>query len=63
VQGAGALKIGEGPVRTGVTAVLPRKDIWFTLSSDGEITGTNGNRVHALPYDRLAAAMVKHGRK
>src|SRR5438093_641895 len=29
VTGHGALKIGEGPVRTGVTAVLPRKDIWF----------------------------------
>jgi len=49
VQGSGALKIGEGPVRTGVTAVLPRKDIWFngvyaathTLNGDGEMTGTH----------------------
>jgi D-aminopeptidase len=49
VRGQGALKTGEGPVRTGVTAVLPRKDIWFnaifgathTLNGDGEMTGTH----------------------
>ena len=49
IRGDGALKIGEGPVRTGVTAVLPRKDIWFngvyaathTLNGDGEMTGTH----------------------
>ncbi|HEX7139341.1 MAG TPA: P1 family peptidase [Vicinamibacterales bacterium] len=49
VQGNGTLKVGEGPVRTGVTAVLPRKDIWFngvyaatyTLNGDGEMTGTH----------------------
>jgi D-aminopeptidase len=49
VRGSGALKIGEGPVRTGVTAVLPRRDIWFngvyaathTLNGDGEMTGTH----------------------
>ena len=49
VKGDGALKVGEGPARTGVTAVLPRKDIWFngvyaathTLNGDGEMTGTH----------------------
>ncbi len=49
VRGSGALTIGEGPVRTGVTAVLPRKDIWFnavfgathTLNGDGEMTGVH----------------------
>jgi D-aminopeptidase len=49
VRGNGTLRIGEGPVRTGVTAVLPRKDIWFngvyaathTLNGDGEMTGTH----------------------
>jgi D-aminopeptidase len=49
VRGDGALQIGAGPVRTGVTAVLPRKDIWFngvyaathTLNGDGEMTGTH----------------------
>jgi len=49
VRGNGRLKVGEGPVRTGVTAVLPRRDIWFngvyaathTLNGDGEMTGTH----------------------
>jgi L-aminopeptidase/D-esterase-like protein len=49
VRGNGALTIGSGPVRTGVTAVLPRKDIWFnavfgathTLNGDGEMTGVH----------------------
>jgi D-aminopeptidase len=49
LKGEGALKVGEGPVRTGVTAVLPRKDVWFngvyaathTLNGDGEMTGTH----------------------
>jgi D-aminopeptidase len=49
IKGDGALKIGEGPVRTGVTAVLPRKDVWFngvyaathTLNGDGEMTGAH----------------------
>ena len=49
VRGEGALRVGEGPVRTGVTAVVPRKDIWYTavfaatytLNGDGEMTGTH----------------------
>jgi len=49
VRGEGALKVGAGPVRTGVTAVLPRRDIWYTsvfaatytLNGDGEMTGTH----------------------
>jgi D-aminopeptidase len=49
VRGEGRLTIGNGPVRTGVTAVLPRKDVWFsgvyaathTLNGDGEMTGTH----------------------
>jgi len=48
ISGKGALKVGTGPVRTGVTAVLPRgknsKDQvfagWFTLNGNGEMTGT-----------------------
>jgi len=48
ISGDGALKVGVGPVRTGVTAVLPRgKDStdavfggWFTLNGNGEMTGT-----------------------
>ncbi len=48
IAGSGKLKVGEGPVRTGVTAILPRgkqsKDAvfggWFTLNGNGEMTGT-----------------------
>src|SRR5689334_25047673 len=48
ISGEGPLKVGIGPVRTGVTAVLPRgKDsndavfaAWFTLNGNGEMTGT-----------------------
>jgi D-aminopeptidase len=48
IAGEGPLKVGIGPVRTGVTAILPRgkdsKDAvfgaWFTLNGNGEMTGT-----------------------
>ena len=48
ISGDGPLKVGVGPVRTGVTAVFPRgKDstdavfaAWFTLNGNGEMTGT-----------------------
>lgn len=48
ISGSGKLVVGTGPVRTGVTAVLPRgKDsndavfaAWFTLNGNGEMTGT-----------------------
>jgi D-aminopeptidase len=48
ISGRGKLKVGEGPVRTGVTGILPRgkesKDAvfggWFTLNGNGEMTGT-----------------------
>jgi len=44
---AGPLVVGEGPVRTGVTAVLPRGPRfspvfagWYSLNGNGEMTGT-----------------------
>lgn len=48
ISGEGKLKVGEGPVRTGVTAILPRgkKDQapvfagWTSLNGNGEMTGT-----------------------
>ncbi len=48
ISGAGKLVVGQGPVRTGVTAIEPRgknsKDAvfaaWFTLNGNGEMTGT-----------------------
>lgn len=47
VQGDGPLIVGEGPVRTGVTAVLPHNDIFynrviagaFVLNGAGEVSG------------------------
>jgi len=49
VVGEGKLQVGRGPVRTGVTAILPRGqrsafDLvfagWFSLNGNGEMTGT-----------------------
>ncbi|MEK9142845.1 MAG: P1 family peptidase [Nitrospirota bacterium] len=47
IQGEGPLKPGQGPVRTGVTVVIPREDAWhkkvpagsFVLNGTGEMTG------------------------
>jgi len=49
ISGTGKLKTGSGPVRTGVTAILPRGKSapldpvfagWFALNGNGEMTGT-----------------------
>ncbi|HJR59228.1 MAG TPA: P1 family peptidase [Vicinamibacterales bacterium] len=48
IRGQGALKPGEGPVRTGVTVVFPRGKesadpvfaAWFSQNGNGEMTGT-----------------------
>ena len=48
MKGDGALKVGSGPVRTGVTVIHPRGKQsndpvfagWFTLNASGEMTGT-----------------------
>ena len=48
IRGAGRLTPGTGPVRTGVTAILPRgrDDLspvfagWFSMNGNGEMTGT-----------------------
>ena len=48
IQGEGELRVGEGPVRTGVTVIVPRWDDpsdpvfsgWFALNGNGEMTGT-----------------------
>ena len=48
IRGEGALKQGEGPVRTGVTVILPRGKAsgdpvfagWFSQNGNGEMTGT-----------------------
>ncbi len=48
IRGQGELRVGGGPVRTGVTVILPRGDDpadpvfsgWFALNGNGEMTGT-----------------------
>ena len=49
ISGEGKLQVGTGPVRTGVTAILPRGKQssndpvfagWFSLNGNGEMTGT-----------------------
>lgn len=48
IEGSGKLVPGVGPVRTGVTAVIPRTDVWhrkvfaaaWALNGNGEMTGT-----------------------
>ena len=49
IKGKGKHKVGKGPVRTGVTVILPKGKTdaevpaaWFSLNGDGEMTG--------LPY-------------
>ena len=47
IEGEGPLQPGKGPVRTGVTVVIPREDVWnkkvpagaFVLNGTGEMTG------------------------
>jgi D-aminopeptidase len=49
ISGSGKLVAGQGPVRTGVTAIFPRGKAtpdpvfgaWFTLNGNGEMTGTS----------------------
>jgi D-aminopeptidase len=49
ISGEGKLQVGVGPVRTGVTAIIPRGKQsandpvfagWFSLNGNGEMTGT-----------------------
>ena len=46
ISGSGKLEYGKGPVRTGVTVILPKgrsnqnyPAAWFSLNGDGEMTG------------------------
>jgi len=48
IAGEGELRVGQGPIRTGVTAILPRGKAsnvpvfagWYSLNGNGEMTGT-----------------------
>src|SRR6516225_5389763 len=48
ISGDGPLVRGKGPIRTGVTAILPRGTVfdpvyanWYTLNGNGDMTGTH----------------------
>ena len=47
IEGDGKLEVGKGPVRTGVTVIMPRGNSydpcfagWYALNGNGEMTGT-----------------------
>lgn len=47
IEGDGKLEVGKGPIRTGVTVILPRGKTfdpvfagWYALNGNGEMTGT-----------------------
>jgi L-aminopeptidase/D-esterase-like protein len=48
IEGSGPLQVGKGPIRTGITVVLPRGKAnpepvyagWFSQNGNGEMTGT-----------------------
>jgi D-aminopeptidase len=70
VRGDGALEVGKGPVRTGVTAVVPHVGVWkapvlaatHTLNGDGELTGTHWVRdLETLAHPVLITNTVSVG--
>src|SRR5688572_17540060 len=62
ISGEGRLKVGQGPIRTGVTVILPRGKksadpvfgAWFTLNGNGEMTGTTWVQESGLIEDPIA---------
>jgi D-aminopeptidase len=62
ISGSGSLNVGRGPVRTGVTVVLPRGKnssdpvfgAWFTLNGNGEMTGTTWVQESGFIEDPIA---------
>jgi D-aminopeptidase len=57
IRGSGKLEYGKGPVRTGVTVILPKGKTnlgypaaWFSLNGDGEITGIPSIEDYGIGY-------------
>lgn len=57
IEGTGKLEPGKGPVRTGVTVILPKGKTaknypaaWFSLNGDGEMTGLANLEDYGLGY-------------
>jgi L-aminopeptidase/D-esterase-like protein len=57
IKGTGRLEYGKGPLRTGVTVILPKGKTnlgypaaWFSLNGDGEMTGIPSIEDYGLGY-------------
>ena len=60
IAGKGKIKVGTGPVRTGVTIILPQGRTpkpypagWFCLNGDGEMTGTTYIDEYGFSYGAI----------
>jgi hypothetical protein len=65
VSGEGPLKVGAGPIRTGVTVVLPRgraSAASVALVAAQTMTGADGYRCYSLPHAQLRAILKHYGR-
>ncbi|TAM78085.1 S58 family peptidase [bacterium] len=71
IEGEGRLRPGVGPVRTGVTAIIPREDLWhrkvpaavWALNGNGEMTGAHWvNEAGALEVPILLTDTLSVGR-
>jgi L-aminopeptidase/D-esterase-like protein len=65
VSGEGPLKVGAGPIRTGVTVVLPRgraSAASVALVAAQTMTGADGYRCYSLPHAQLRAILKRYGR-
>ncbi|QFG36607.1 L-aminopeptidase DmpA [Paracoccus pantotrophus] len=69
IEGDGPLRVGEGPIRTGVTAILPRghlaeiRPVWagiHALNGNGEMTGSHWIR-HAGHFSGPICLTNTHG--
>lgn len=59
ISGTGDNKVGNGPIRTGVTAIFPRGKKfspvyanWYSLNGNGEMTGTTWITESGFPETR-----------
>lgn len=57
IEGQGKLQVGKGPVRTGVSVIMPKGRSndpypagWFCLNGDGEMTGTTVIEEYGFGY-------------
>ena len=60
VRGEGTLKPGEGPVRTGVTVIIPRDDVWHKkVPAAGFVLNGTGERRLTMVYATVSATTAR----